>query len=62
MRKTKNNYAFVDSQNVNLSIRSQGWILNFGRFRKYLEDKYGVSKAFLFIGYLTGNESLYTSL
>ena len=54
-------YAFIDSQNLNLSIRSQGWVLNFGRFRKYLEDKYKVNKVFLFIGYVSGNESLYTS-
>lgn len=37
-------------------------MLNFQRFRKYLDDKYEVSKAFLFIGYIATNESLYTSL
>ncbi len=56
------NYAFIDSQNLNLAIRDQGWTLDFGRFRKYLFDKYGVIKAFLFIGYLPTNETLYTSL
>lgn len=55
-------YAFIDSQNLNLAIRDQGWILDFGRFRKYLSDKYKVSKVFLFIGYVAGNEALYTSL
>ena len=59
---TKNNYAFIDSQNLNLAIRDQGWNLDFKRFRKYLEDKYDVTKAFIFIGYLATNESLYTSL
>jgi len=57
-----NNYAFIDSQNLNLAIRAQGWHLDFGRFRKYLTDKYRVDKVFLFIGYLVGNEALYTSL
>ena len=57
-----NNFAFIDSQNVNLAIRDQGWILNFARFRKYLEDKYNVTKAFLFIGYVPENEGLYTGL
>ena len=57
-----NNYAFIDSQNVNLAIRQQGWTLDFARFRKYLEDKYKVSRAFLFIGYIATNENLYTSL
>lgn len=55
-------YAFIDSQNVNLAIREQGWTLDFGRFRKYLSDKYGVVKAFLFIGYVPTNQNLYTVL
>ncbi|MCX7725667.1 MAG: NYN domain-containing protein [Chitinispirillaceae bacterium] len=59
---SKNNFAFIDSQNVNLSIRDQGWILDFARFRKYLEDKYSIQKAFLFIGYVATNQNLYTGL
>jgi len=62
MKLTANNYAFIDSQNLNLAIRDQGWNLDFKRFRRYLEDKYGVKKAFIFIGYIATNESLYTSL
>lgn len=58
----KNNYAFIDSQNLNLAIRDLGWALDFKRFRKYLEDKYSVNRAFIFIGYIATNESLYTSL
>lgn len=57
-----NNFAFIDSQNVNLSIRDQGWILDFARLRKYLEDKYFIQKAFLFIGYIATNQNLYTEL
>ncbi len=57
-----NNYAFIDSQNLNLAIRDQGWQLDFGRFRKYLKDKYGVSKAYLFIGYVPTLQPLYTKL
>jgi len=55
-------YMFIDSQNLNLGIRSQGWTLDFKRFRKYLQDKYRVIEDFLFIGYVAGNESLYTYL
>lgn len=55
----KNNYAFIDSQNLNLNVRNQGWILDFARFRVYLEEKYGVIKAFLFIGYIKENQSMY---
>ena len=62
MQGVENNYAFIDSQNLNLSIRSLGWRLDFNRFRIYLKEKYGVEKAFLFIGYIEGNAKLYASL
>lgn len=62
MIQKENNYAFIDSQNLNLSIRDIGWVLDFGRFRKYLADKYGVTKAFLFIGFVEGNNDLYKFL
>ena len=62
MKKPGNNYAFIDSQNLNLAIRDQGWRLDWQRFRVYLEEKYGVTKAFLFIGYVEGNAELYTAL
>lgn len=62
MKKPQNNYAFIDSQNLNLSICSQGWILDFRKFRQYLDRKYGVTKAFLFIGYVYENQALYTCL
>jgi uncharacterized LabA/DUF88 family protein len=61
-RPSKIVYAFIDSQNLNLSIQDQGWKLDFGRFHRYLQDKYQVSKAFLFIGYMSQNESMYTNL
>lgn len=55
-------YAFIDSQNLNLAIRSAGWQLDFKKFRIYLKDKYKVQKTYLFIGYSAGNERLYTML
>jgi len=62
MTQKTNNYAFIDSQNLNLSIKELGWNLDFKRFRIYLQEKYSITKAFLFIGYIPTNQSLYTSL
>lgn len=64
MRKKKKEvvYAFIDSQNINLGIRELGWVLDFIKFRNYLKDKYQVKKAFIFIGYIPGNQSLYDAL
>lgn len=55
-------YAFIDSQNLNLGIKSKGWRLDFKKFRIYLKNKYDVEKAYLFLGYIPGNERLYSNL
>lgn len=55
-------YAFIDSQNLNLGVTSQGWKLDFGKFRIFLREKYRVDKAFLFIGYISTNKKLYDYL
>ena len=60
--KIKNNYAFIDSQNLNLGVQRLGWKLDFRKFRIYLKEKYGVKTAYLFIGYLEKNQDLYQAL
>ena len=65
-------YAFIDSQNLNLGTSKnivkhgkvvyKGWKLDFKKFRSYLADKFRVQKAFLCIGYIRQNESLYRKL
>ena len=65
-------YAFIDSQNLNLGTSKdiykgkrqiyRGWKLDYKKFRKYLLDKFRVSKALLFIGYIRENEKLYHHL
>ncbi|MCI0697616.1 NYN domain-containing protein [candidate division KSB1 bacterium] len=62
MKKPFNNYAFIDSQNLNLGVKDQGWQLDFQRFRVYLKDKYSVAKAYLFLGHLEEYEKLYQAL
>lgn len=55
-------YAFIDSQNLHLAIQEAGWNIDFRLFRVYLKEKYGVSKAYLFMGYVPKNEGLYNYL
>jgi len=63
LKKIKNKqpivYAFIDSQNLNLGVQKVGWKMDWRALRVYLKDKYNVSKAFMFIGYMPENESLY---
>lgn len=57
-----NNYAYIDSQNLNLGIQSMGWKLDYLKFRVYLKEKYHVTTAYLFIGFIPENQTMYTSL
>ena len=56
------NYVFIDSQNLNLGVRSSGWRVDYKRFRLYLKNKYNVDRAFMFIGLVGNNQKLYTEL
>ncbi len=58
-RRKPNTYAFVDSQNLNLGTQRMGWKLDWRKFRHYLADKHGVTKAYTFIGYMSENEAMY---
>ena len=62
MKKKEIVYAFIDSQNLNLGVKSQGWNLDFKKFRVFLKNKYNVKKAYLFIGFIPDNSNLYDRL
>lgn len=62
MTKKPTNFAFIDSQNLNLGVRSLGWQLDYKKFRLYLKNKYNVQKAYIFIGKTSGNQDLYNAL
>ncbi len=55
-------YAFIDSQNLNVGVQKFGWKMDWQKFRKFLADKYGVTKAYMFIGYVPEFEALYEQL
>lgn len=57
-----NNAAFIDSANLHQAIKDLGWALDYRKFRKFLADKYHVGKAYLFIGFLETQQSLYAHL
>lgn len=62
MQKPFRNYAFIDAQNLHLGMRRLGWRLHYARFRRYLREKYGVERAYMFLGFVASNQGLYQSL
>ena len=62
MDLTKYNYAFIDSQNLNLGVQELGWKIDYKKFNVYLREKYKVEKAYMFIGFVALNQNLYDKL
>ncbi len=60
--KTDNNYAFIDGQNLNLGVQSLGWKLDYKKFRNYLEEEFGVVRAYMFVGFMEEQQPLYNAL
>lgn len=62
IKKQQNNFAFIDGQNLYLAIKELGWRIDYKKFRIYLKEKYGVNKAYIFMGFLPENQAMYSFL
>ncbi|MDP3982776.1 MAG: NYN domain-containing protein, partial [bacterium] len=69
MNKKENiykNYAFIDGQNLYMGtakLKLNSWKINLARFRIYLEQKYNVSDAYYFLGFVQEeNHDLYEQI
>jgi uncharacterized LabA/DUF88 family protein len=62
LKKPQVNFAFIDGNNLHLSVINIGWKLDYKKFRQHLADKYEVNTAYYFIGQVPGMELLHSSL
>ena len=68
MQKSKNgkglhNIAYIDAANLDKALKNYlGWELDYERFRTWLTEKYGVTRAYIFIGLIPKYRNLYTYL
>lgn len=57
------NIAFIDGQNLYLGTKEASWAVDYKKLRTYLADKYHVTEAHYFLGFVSDQEQdLYTSL
>ena len=55
-----NNQAFIDGQNLYMNTKANSWAVDLVRFRVYLRERYGVEKAYYFLGAVDeDNQDLY---
>lgn len=62
MQKKQNNNAYIDGANLHMGIKSQGWVLDYRRFRVWLKEKYAVTEAYLFLGNIPKYRDRYKEL
>lgn len=63
MEKEESNIAFVDGQNLHLGTGEEGWRVDHTKLRTYLRDKYKVTEAYYFLGFVSEKEQdLYDNL
>ena len=62
MNQKSNNVAYIDGANLHRGITSLGWELNYRNFYRWLEDKYSVRRAYIFLGMMSAYASLYNFL
>jgi len=51
-----NNIAFIDGQNLHLGTKESSWSIDHKKFRVYLQDKYNVTEAYYFLGFVSDAE------
>ena len=58
-KQQENNIAFIDGQNLYMGVNSDNpaWNIDFVKFRKYLHEKYSVSIAYYFLGFVIDERS-----
>lgn len=57
------NIAFIDGQNLHLGTKESGWAIDHNKFRRYLKEKYQVTEAYYFLGFVKESEQdLYDKL
>lgn len=61
-KQNKNNFAYIDGNNLYRGIGNSGWKIDLVRFRRWLCQKYNVVRAYYFIGLVPEEKELYAFL
>lgn len=62
MRKKRNSFAYIDGANLYMGVSHMRWALDYARFRIWMREKHGVTKAYLFLGLIQKYSKLYKAL
>lgn len=57
-----NTTAYIDASNLKFGVEQSGWKLDYKSFRSWLRDKFGITRAILFMGLIPNNFEVYNFL
>ena len=59
MIKQNKNIAYIDNTNLHKGCEAEGFNIDYQKFLVYLRERLNVGVAYIFIGYVSGNEERY---
>lgn len=59
MHRDLTHYAYIDNTNLHKGTEAEGFKVSYIKFRRYLTERHGVKVAYMFIGFVPGNEEMY---
>jgi uncharacterized LabA/DUF88 family protein len=59
MLKKLKNVAYIDNTKLHKGCEAEGFNIDYKKFRTYLKERLAVGTAYIFIGYVPGNEERY---
>ena|GEM_PF-344898 len=62
VKKDLVNSAYIDNTNLYKGFEAEGRRVEYDRLRTYLTERHAVGTAYIFIGFVPGNENLYKEL
>lgn len=59
---SENNFAYIDGANLHKGVADLGWKLDYKRLRLWLNNKYQIKRAYIFLGLIPRYKDLYKYL
>ena len=56
------NHAYIDAANLDRGTARLGWRVDYRKFYVWLKEKHHIKRAYIFIGYISKYDNLYTKM
>jgi len=60
--KLRCNHAYIDGANLDKGTSALGWRVDYQKFYRFLQERYGVRRAYIFMGYISKYDQIYSRM